>query len=62
VLGGAFAAHLSAGNGVHNPFLLEALLISSINAVKATYGLASPPFDLRIHATMPPGLRARISQ
>jgi len=62
VLGANFEAHRSAGNGVHNPFLLEALLLASIDAVKTTYGLTSPPIDMRIHATMPPGVRARIGQ
>ena len=62
VLGSGFAAHLSAGNGVHNPFLLEALLTSSIDAVRTAYGLPSPPVDLHVHAAMPPGVRARIGQ
>jgi hypothetical protein len=62
VLGSGFAAHRSAGNGVHNPFLLEALLTSSIDAVRTAYGLPSPPIDLRVHATAPPGVRARIGQ
>jgi hypothetical protein len=45
---------------VHNPFLLEALLTSSIAALHTTYSLTPPPnFDLRIRATPPPGLRTR---
>jgi predicted CXXCH cytochrome family protein len=62
VFGTGFAAHLSAGNGVHNPFLLEALLVSSIDAVHVAYALPSPPIDLRVQATAPPGVRARIGQ
>jgi predicted CXXCH cytochrome family protein len=60
VLGKGWAAHASSGNGVHNPFLLEALLTSSIAALHTTYSLTPPPnFDLRIRATPPPGLRTR---
>jgi len=58
VLGRTFATHMASGNGVHNPFLLEALLTSSITALQTTYGL-TPPIgqDLRVHATPPPGVR-----
>ncbi len=60
VFGKGFAAHAAAGNGVHNPFLLQALLTSSIAALKQTYGLLAPPnLDLTVHATPPPGLRVR---
>jgi hypothetical protein len=62
VLNRGFAAHRSAGNGAHNPFLLEALLTSSIDALHTSYGLPSPPVDLRVQATAPPGVRARIGQ
>jgi predicted CXXCH cytochrome family protein len=62
VLNRNFATHMASGNGVHNPFLLEALLTSSIAALHTTYGLPSPPVDLRVQATPPPGLRARVSQ
>lgn len=62
VFGRSFSAHYSAGEGVHNPFLLEALLIASINAVSEEYGLApAPGVDLEIRATPPPGLR-RVGQ
>jgi predicted CXXCH cytochrome family protein len=62
VLGRNFAAHPAAGNGVHNPFLLEALLTSSITALQQTYGLSAPlKVDLRIQATPPPGVRVRAS-
>jgi hypothetical protein len=60
VLGRTFSTHMASGNGVHNPFLLEALLTSSISALKQAYGLATPPnLDLTVHATPPPGLRVR---
>jgi predicted CXXCH cytochrome family protein len=59
VLNRGFATHMASGNGVHNPFLLEALLTSSIAALHSTYGLPSPPVDLRVQATPPPKLRAR---
>ncbi len=53
-------AHYSSGEGVHNPFLLEALLTASIQAVQSTYGLApEKPIDLAIKATPPPGARVR---
>jgi predicted CXXCH cytochrome family protein len=63
VFGKSWAAHASAGNGVHNPFLLEALLTSSIAALQTTYSLAPPrPINLSVQATAPPGVRARASQ
>lgn len=58
IMGRGFATHMASGNGVHNPFLLEALLTSSIQALHTTYGLAPPAgLDLRVHATPPPGVR-----
>ncbi|HWC73911.1 MAG TPA: cytochrome c3 family protein, partial [Gemmatimonadales bacterium] len=57
-LGNTFSSHASAGNGVHNPFLLKALLTSSIAATKAEYGLPSPPVVER-HLTLPPGVHLR---
>ena len=61
LLGKSFSSHASAGNGVHNPFLLEALLTSSIAAMHSTYGIAPPAhFDLRIRATPPPGLKVSL--
>jgi predicted CXXCH cytochrome family protein len=61
VLGNGFTAHASAGNGVHNPFLLEALLTSSIAAMHVTYSLTPPAnFDTRIRATAPPGLKVSV--
>ena len=48
----------ASGEGVHNPFLLDALLTASIQAVQTTYGLAPEmPVDLTVRATPPPGLR-----
>ena len=62
VYGLSWAAHASSGNTVHNPFLLEALLTSSIQAMHTTYSLTLPPnFDPRITATPPPGVRLRLS-
>lgn len=62
VLGNGFATHMASGNGVHNPFLLEALLTSSIQALHTQYGLPAPPIRLlQVQATPPPGLRARVS-
>jgi len=58
LLGNTFSTHMASGNGVHNPFLLKALLISSISALHTTYGLPSPPVDLRLPAP-PPGVRLR---
>ncbi|MBI2403754.1 MAG: hypothetical protein HYV20_13675 [Gemmatimonadetes bacterium] len=56
--GGSNTGHKSSGDGVHNPFLLEALLIESIKAVQTTYGLApSQALDLRVRATPPAGVR-----
>ncbi|HUK20293.1 MAG TPA: cytochrome c3 family protein [Gemmatimonadales bacterium] len=58
VFGKSWAAHMSSGNGVHNPFLLQALLAASIQVMHTTYSLTLPPnFDPRITATPPPGLR-----
>jgi predicted CXXCH cytochrome family protein len=34
-----FGSHPSSGNGVHNPHLLEALLLASIGEVREAYGL-----------------------
>jgi predicted CXXCH cytochrome family protein len=55
-----FSSHRGSGRGAHNPFLLEALLIASIDAVKDAYGLAPPPgFDRALQTTPPPGLLLR---
>jgi predicted CXXCH cytochrome family protein len=60
VLGKGFATHMASGNGVHNPFLLEALLTSSIQALHTTY-LLPLRAPLQVQATPPPGLRTRAS-
>lgn len=33
--------------GIHNPFLCEALLIATINDIRATYGLPAPPAQVQ---------------
>jgi len=57
-----FSAHKASGEGVHNPFLLRALLSASIGAVINTYGPVPPPNVnltelLKPQATLPPGVR-----
>jgi predicted CXXCH cytochrome family protein len=39
VAGGHFSSHPNSGNGVHNPHLLEALLLASLKDVRDSYGL-----------------------
>jgi hypothetical protein len=61
VFGIRFRAHRGSGNGVHNPFLLEALLAASRDALIATYGLASPADGVTaVRALMPPGVSRRV--
>lgn len=55
--GGSNTAHKSSGEGVHNPFLLEALLIASIQHLQSYYGVSAPVADLTPRMTPPPGLR-----
>jgi len=55
--GGSNTAHYSSAEGVHNPFLLEALLLTSIEYLKTYYGVSAPPVDLSVHVTVPPGVR-----
>jgi predicted CXXCH cytochrome family protein len=63
LLGNTFSTHMASGNGVHNPFLLKALLTSSIAALHSTYGLPSPPQqNLQVQGPLPPGVRLRASQ
>jgi predicted CXXCH cytochrome family protein len=50
-------SHKSSGEGVHNPFKLEALLLASIDYLGTYYSLPSPPANLSIQATVPPGVR-----
>jgi predicted CXXCH cytochrome family protein len=62
VLGNTFATHMASGNGVHNPFLLKALLTSSIQALHTQYGLPAPPArNLELLGPPPPGVRMRAS-
>lgn len=50
-------AHKASGEGVHNPFLLDALLTASIQAVQGQYAVAPDrPIDLSVKATPPPGV------
>lgn len=53
----SFSSHKGSGEGVHNPFLLEALLTSSIRAVEEEYGLQSGAI-LEIRTELPPGIRS----
>jgi hypothetical protein len=58
--GVSFSSHPNSGNGVHNPHLLEALLLASIGHVRDTYGArTSPGFDpkprLGSDSVSPPG-------
>jgi predicted CXXCH cytochrome family protein len=62
VYGRGFSTHPASGNGVHNPFLLQALLAASIDAVRTEYGLPAPPhYDTHIVGTVPAGVRPRVS-
>jgi hypothetical protein len=38
-----FSSHPNSGNGVHNPHLLEALLLASIGEVRRYYDLQTSP-------------------
>ena len=53
-VGSTNTAHKSSGEGVHNPFLLEALLSSSISYLIDHYALPSPPIDLTPQLQPPP--------
>lgn len=58
--GGTNSAHYSSAEGVHNPFLLEALLLSSIEYLETFYGVAAPPAaELTPQLTEPPTLRRK---
>lgn len=41
--------------GIHNPFLCEALLIATINEIRATYGLPAPPAAVQAMLNGPAG-------
>ena len=63
LLGNTFSTHMASGNGVHNPFLLKALLTSSIASLHSTYGLPAPPQQvLQVRGPLPPGVRLRARQ
>jgi hypothetical protein len=63
LLGNTFSTHMASGNGVHNPFLLKALLTSSIAELHSAYGLPTPPRQIpRVLGPMPPGWRLRAGQ
>lgn len=57
--GGSNSAHYSSAEGVHNPFLLEALLLYSIEYLRTYYGISAPPVALTPQVAPPPGLRLR---
>lgn len=57
--GGTNTAHKSSGEGVHNPFLLESLLIASIQYLQDYYGVSAPGVELTPRMTPPPGLRVQ---
>ncbi len=57
-LEGSFSSHKGSGEGVHNPFLIEALLTASISAVEERYGLSAPS-STELQATPPPGVSLR---
>jgi predicted CXXCH cytochrome family protein len=55
-ISGHQGAHKASGDGVHNPFLLEALLIASIEAVEDAYGVQASPRLVRTpQLKVPPG-------
>jgi len=63
LLGNTFSTHMASGNGVHNPFLLKALLVSSIASMHSTYGLPSPPItSTQVPGPIPPRVRLRGAQ
>jgi len=63
LMGNTFSTHMASGNGVHNPFLLKALLTASIAELHSAYGLPTPPRRIpRVVGPMPPGWRLRAGQ
>jgi len=52
-------AHMSSAEGVHNPFLLEALLLESIDYLQSYYNLQAPPAELTPKLTAPAGLQVK---
>jgi predicted CXXCH cytochrome family protein len=55
---GSNTAHKSSGEGVHNPFKLEALLLASISYLETYYNLPGAPAPLRAELTAPPGVQS----
>ncbi len=55
--GGSNTGHISSGQGAHNPFLLEALLLASIDYLRTYYNVPAPPVTLSQQLTAPAGLR-----
>jgi predicted CXXCH cytochrome family protein len=55
--GSSNTSHKSSGEGVHNPFKLEALLLASISYLQSYYALPAPPVDLSPQLAVPPGVR-----
>ena len=56
--GSSNTGHRSSGGGVHNPFMLEALLAETIKAIQTGYSVSpDKPVDLTVHAAPPPGVR-----
>ena len=52
-----FSSHKGSGDGVHNPFLIEALLTASIEAVERRYNLpAGKVVSLSNQMQLPPGV------
>jgi predicted CXXCH cytochrome family protein len=63
MLGNGFSTHMASGNGVHNPFMLKALLTASIAAMHTDYGLPAPPARfMSVQGPLPPGVRLRASR
>jgi predicted CXXCH cytochrome family protein len=54
VVGNSNTAHKSSGEGVHNPFLLEALLSASVSYLTQHYQLPSPPAEALQSQFQPP--------
>jgi hypothetical protein len=52
-------AHKSSGEGVHNPFLLELLLQSSISYLNQYYGLTAPQMELTPRFQRPANISTR---
>jgi hypothetical protein len=55
----ANTAHKSSGEGVHNPFLLEVLLQSSISYLNQYYALPGPPMELTPRLQRPANISTR---